>query len=79
MMQQPNILKLTRMHSSRMRTDRSSGHLVWGCLPRHTHPDRRPPGRNPPGRHPLGRHTDPQVDTPQVHAGLHTPLPLNFY
>ena len=44
----PQNIETTRMHSSRMRTDRGSGHLGgWGGVP----------------RHPLGRHPS-WADTP---------------
>ena len=57
----------TRMHSSRMHTDRDSGHVV-GCLPR------QPPGQTP---HPGQIPPPPLCTTPPSHIFLvlhHVPL-----
>ena len=66
----------TRMHSSRMRTARSSGRL-GGCLhqapPRSRHPlgaDTPPPSRHPQTRHPPQEQTAPPPQ-PSRHPPVH--------
>ena len=85
-----NFTYKTRMHSSSMRADRGSGHLMGVCLPSGG-PGQTPPGRHhradfPPGqtphgqtphlgRHPLGRH--PLYTTHRLYTTpLYTKPPL---
>ena len=59
----------TRMHSSRIRTARSSSHLGGSPPPGTRHPPRSrhpPPGPGPPGQEPLGTRHPPRDQAPRL-------------